>query len=64
VVAGMGVGIVPQGLLEQYPFKENIQVHSLPLKWRKSVTALIWRHDSLKASMEAFAEIVRNPPKH
>mgnify|MGYP000019848725 CR=1 FL=1 len=64
VVAGMGVGIVPQALLEQYPFKENIQVHNLPLKWRKSVTALIWRHDSLKASMEAFAEIVRHPSKH
>ncbi len=59
VAAGMGVGIVPQALLDNYPFKENIQIHSLPLKWRKTVTAMIWRHDSLKASMEAFAQCVK-----
>lgn len=58
VAAGMGVGIVPLALLEQYPFKENIQMHSLPAKWRKSVTSIIWRHDSVKASMEEFAKIV------
>lgn len=56
--AGMGVGILPEALLNDYPYKDNIQVHSLPMKWRKTQTAMIWRHDSLKASMEAFAECV------
>jgi DNA-binding transcriptional LysR family regulator len=58
VVAGMGVGIVPIVLLQQYPFKENIQMHPLPAKWRKSVTSIIWRHDSVKASMQEFVKIV------
>jgi len=61
VAAGMGVGIVPLALLEQYPFKENIKMHPLPVKWRKSVTSIIWRHDSVKASMQAFAKIVTEP---
>ncbi len=56
--AGMGVGILPEALLNDYPYKDNIQVHTLPMKWRKTQTAMIWRHDSLKASMEAFAECV------
>ncbi|BFM15589.1 LysR family transcriptional regulator [Maricurvus nonylphenolicus] len=54
--AGMGVGILPEALLDDYPFRDNVQVHSLPMKWRKTQTAIIWRHDSLKASMEAFVE--------
>ncbi len=61
VAAGMGVGIVPLALLEQYPFKANIKMHPLPVKWRKSVTSIIWRHDSVKASMEAFAKMVMTP---
>lgn len=56
--AGMGVGILPEALLDDYPFKNNVQVHRLPMKWRKTQTAVIWRHDSLKASMEAFVECV------
>jgi len=58
VAAGMGVGIIPQALLDHYPFRENIKVHALPPKWRKTVTSMIWRHDSLKDSMEAFGERV------
>lgn len=59
VAAGMGVGIVPLALLEDYPHKHNIQQHALPAKWQKSTTAMIWRHDSVKASMEAFADCVK-----
>ena len=56
VAAGMGVGIVPKGLLDQYPFSHNIQVHPLPAKWRHSTTAIIWRKDSVKPSMTAFTQ--------
>jgi len=56
VAAGMGVGIVPKALLEQYPFAHNIKMHPLPAKWRHSTTAIIWRKDSVKPSMTAFAK--------
>jgi len=55
VAAGMGVGIIPQVLLDNYPFRDNIKVHPLPAKWRDTKTAIIWRHDSLKPSITAFA---------
>ena len=58
VAAGMGVGIIPQILLDNYPFRDNIKVHSLPAKWCKTVTSMIWRHDSIKPSIEAFSAIV------
>jgi DNA-binding transcriptional LysR family regulator len=54
VAAGMGVGIVPQTLLDNYPFADSIQQHRLDKQWRKSTTAMIWRTDSLKPSMSAF----------
>jgi len=58
VAAGMGVGIIPQVLLDNYPFRDNIKIHTLPAKWRKTVTAMIWRHDSIKPSIESFTAIV------
>ena len=54
--AGMGVGMVPKSLLAQYPFTDSIQIHALPQHWHNSTTAIIWRKDSLKPSMTAFAE--------
>ena len=59
--AGMGVGIIPEILLEHYPFRDNIRVHPLPMKWRKTETAIIWRHDSVTPSVEAFTTgVTRN----
>lgn len=58
VAAGMGVGIVPLALLDNYPFANSLQVHSLPAKWQHSVTCFIWRKDSIKASMMAFTRCV------
>ncbi|MBV1880594.1 MAG: LysR family transcriptional regulator [Pseudomonadales bacterium] len=57
--AGMGVGIVPEILLEHYPFRDNIKIHKLPLKWSRTNTSLIWRIDSVTPSIEAFASIVK-----
>jgi DNA-binding transcriptional LysR family regulator len=54
VAAGMGVGIVPKVLLDDYPFANGLQRHKLGQKWRHSTTAMIWRKDSLKPSMSAF----------
>jgi DNA-binding transcriptional LysR family regulator len=59
VAAGMGVGIVPKALLDDYPFSDSIQRHRLDKQWRKSTTAMIWRTDSLKPSMTAFRKCLR-----
>ena len=59
VVAGMGVGIVPRALLEQYPYSNNIQVHELPKKWRQTRTAMIWRKDSITPNIKAFCTSVQ-----
>jgi len=54
VAAGMGVGIVPVALLDNYPFASSVKVHQLPLNLQRSVTSFIWRKDSVTASSEAF----------
>jgi DNA-binding transcriptional LysR family regulator len=58
VAAGMGVGIVPKVLLDDYPFSSSIQQHTLGKQWRLSSTAMIWRKDSLKPSMVAFHKCI------
>ncbi len=58
IAAGMGVGIVPKVLLDYYPFASSIQQHKLGKQWRHSTTAMIWRKDSLKASMTAFKDFI------
>jgi len=54
--AGMGVGMVPEALINTYPFKENLQVHSLPKKWSKTITCAIWRKDNINSAMEHFIQ--------
>ncbi len=56
VTAGMGVGIVPRGVVDIYPYMAGLKVHTLPPEWRRSTTGLIWRKDSLRPSMEAFTQ--------
>lgn len=58
VAAGMGVGIVPLALLDNYPFAASLQVHPLSDEWQHSVTSFIWRKDSVKSSIEAFTDCV------
>lgn len=56
VTAGMGVGLVPEKLLEFYPFKDGLMVHQIPVDLSESITHIIWREDSVKPSITAFAE--------
>lgn len=64
VTAGMGVGIIPQGVVDIFPFKKGLKIHSLPAKWRHSSTGLIWRKDSVKPSMTAFSQVVLGECRH
>jgi DNA-binding transcriptional LysR family regulator len=56
ITAGMGVGLVPEKLLDCYPFAEGLKNHQLPEHISKTTTCLIWRKDSVKPSMTAFKE--------
>ena len=58
VTAGMGVGIVPEVLLETYPFRDGILTHPLPDSLQWTTTCAIWRRDSLKPSLSAFNELL------
>jgi len=56
ITAGMGTGLVPQILLDFYPFKDGLKIHSLPTHLQKTTTHSIWRKDSVKPSLHAFNE--------
>lgn len=58
VAAGMGIGFVPEKLLTVYPFKNDIKIHPLPTHLSETTTYLIWRKDSVKASMKAFSQVL------
>jgi len=58
VTAGMGVGLIPEILLDFYPFKAGLKVHALPKHLETTTTSLIWRVDSLKPSMSAFNDLL------
>jgi len=58
VTAGMGVGIIPEILLDFYPFKEGLKIHQLPKELQLTSTCAIWRLDSVKPSLSAFSDLL------
>lgn len=54
ITAGMGVGLVPEKLLDCYPFVDGLKIHALPEDISKTTTCLMWRKDSIKPNMTAF----------
>lgn len=56
VTAGMGVGIIPESVLDIFPYKHAIKQHALPLEWRHSNSCLIWRSNNLTANAKAFKQ--------
>lgn len=58
VAAGMGIGIVPIALLEDYPFASSLKVHHLAGQWSRSTTHFIWRCANEKPSIKAFIDNV------
>ena len=54
VAAGMGIGLVPKTLLEQYAFRSDIQTHALPKKFANTKTTAICRKDNMTATVMAF----------
>ncbi|PCJ14325.1 MAG: LysR family transcriptional regulator [Gammaproteobacteria bacterium] len=59
ITAGMGVGIIPESLLTDYPYSKSLKLHRLPTHIQQSTTYIIWRTDSLKSSMTAFIDCLK-----
>jgi DNA-binding transcriptional LysR family regulator len=58
VTAGMGVGLVPQKLLELYPFRDDICTHPLPTELATTITTAIWRKDAYRPSIQAYLALL------
>ena len=58
VVAGMGVALLPRGMLDGFPDQARFSIHLLPSSLRKSDTVLIWRKGAKSASLAALAELL------
>ena len=58
ITAGMGTGLVPEKLLDLYPFKDGINVHSLPTHLQQTITHSVWRKDAIKPSLLAFNDFL------
>ncbi|MEM0910596.1 MAG: LysR family transcriptional regulator [Pseudomonadota bacterium] len=54
VAAGMGVGLIPEVLLDSYSNKRDLNVHQLPEDIALSYTSVVWRKDLLSENIKAF----------
>jgi DNA-binding transcriptional LysR family regulator len=57
-VAGMGIAVLPRGLLEIFPDRARLSVHELPASLRKSETRLIWRKGAKSSNVVALASLL------
>jgi len=57
-LAGMGIALLPRTLLEIFPGRAGLGVHSMPAGKRYSVTAIIWRKGMQSARAIAFADLL------
>lgn len=57
-VAGMGVALLPRGILEIFPERARLSVHEVPASLRRTETVLIWRKGAKSANVVAFADLL------
>ena len=57
-VAGMGVALMPRGILELFPERSRLSVHELPAAYRRSNTVFVWRKGAKAASVSALVDIL------
>ena len=58
-VAGMGVALMPKGVLDTYTGRARLSVHPLKGDFRSVRTLLIWRRDAPQAKVGALAGMLR-----
>lgn len=59
-VAGMGVALLPRGVLDIFPERSRLSVHELPASQRSSETMLIWRKGATWPNVAALANLLVN----
>lgn len=58
VVAGMGIALLPRGMLNVFPERAQLSIHELPESLRQSITSLVWRQGAKQASVVAMANLL------
>ena len=58
VISGMGVALLPMGLVDIFPERGRLVVHKLPATQRISETVLIWRKSTKLGNVAALAGLL------
>ena len=59
VSAGMGIGIIPRVLLNNFPSKNLLKIHELPPVIGEVKTQLLWRKNLLVPNIRALMEVLQ-----
>lgn len=57
-VAGMGIAMLPRSVLDTFPERARLQVHTLPRNEHKSHTVLVWRRGTHSPKIDALATVL------
>jgi DNA-binding transcriptional LysR family regulator len=60
VAAGMGISLMPRVLVEQRGLRDSVGVHTLPARFARVPTVLVWRKEAERnAAREAFFAVMQ-----
>ncbi|MDR2076570.1 MAG: LysR family transcriptional regulator [Desulfovibrio sp.] len=62
VAAGMGIAIVPTGIVELFPNKNAVSIHRLGSPFGRALTELVWRKGQYSANIAALQECLAGQP--
>lgn len=57
-VVGMGVALIPLGMLEVFPQRAQLSIHPLARSSRHSKTRLVWRQGVKSANVQALSQLL------
>jgi len=57
VIAGSGVALMPQSMLDSLPGREGVAVHALAEPFARASTWLMWRRGMVGANLNAWIEL-------
>lgn len=60
-VAGMGVALLPRGLLALFPQRERLSLHPLPATVAHTATQLVWRQGAQSGNVLALSQLLQAP---
>jgi DNA-binding transcriptional LysR family regulator len=60
VVVGMGISMVPRMVLDTFPEKHRLSVHTLPGELGRAQQVMLWRKGARSPKLDALVELVSN----